>query len=180
MNENCSGVLWSLGKRSTSTLQETESWEKEGLWYFLSPIEYCSYQILGNAITWYRSEANMYRWLETFEQRHVEFQRYIRFCRSMSRIWTSSTNTISINCSPSESASLRARGLRQAAIFEDLQCLALSKFAEVAHPDFFNLEADLADLVAVFRESQLKWMRNLDIVRADLVRGSYKWQFKIS
>lgn len=112
----------------------------------------------------------MYCWLETLEQRHIEFQHYIRYCQFMSHIWTSSTNKFGINCSPLESASLRARGLRQAAIFKDLGSLALSKFAEVSHPDFFCLDTDLAELVTVFREGQLSWMHDLNIARADLVR----------
>lgn len=111
----------------------------------------------------------MYRWLETLEQRHIEFQRYIQYCQFMTHIWTSSANEIGISHSPLESASLQARGLRQAAIFEDLGSLALSKFAEVAHPDFFRLDTDLAELVAVFRKTQLSWMCDLNIARADLV-----------
>lgn len=115
----------------------------------------------------------MYHWLETLEQRHVEFQRYILYCQSMSRMWTSAANDVSIDCKPLEFAALQAQGFRQAAIFEDLQSLALAKFSEVAHPAFFQLETDLAGLVAVFREDQLKWMRDLDIIRADLVRDLY-------
>lgn len=130
--------------------------------------------ILGNAISWYRSEANMYRWLETFEQRHVEFQRYILYCQSMSRIWTSAANNISIDrgvLTTSETFALRARGLRQAAIFDDLKCLALARFSEVVHPGFFQLNENLAPLITDFRQDQLEWMSDLDIIRADLVCG---------
>lgn len=129
---------------------------------------------LGNAITWYRAEANMYRWLETFEQRHVELQRYILHCSSMSRIWTSATSEVCIDelaRTSSEVAALRARATRQAAIFDDLGGLARAKFTEVGHPAFVNFEVHLAGLVVEFREDQLKWMSDLDIVRADVVRG---------
>lgn len=129
---------------------------------------------LGNAITWYRAEANMYRWLETFEQQHVELQRYILHCSSMSRIWTSAASEVCIDelaRTSSEVAALRARATRQAAIFDDLGGLARAKFTEVGHPAFVNFEVHLAGLVVEFREDQLKWMSDLDIVRADVVRG---------
>lgn len=116
----------------------------------------------------------MYRWLETFEQRHVEFQRYIRYCQSMSRIWTSAANDIRADCGPSlssEGSAQQARGLRQAAIFDDLKHLALRKFSEVAHPSFFRLDVHLAGLITDFRQSQLKWMTDLNVIHADVVGG---------
>lgn len=118
----------------------------------------------------------MYRWLETFEQRHVEFQRYILYCQSMSRIWTSAANDISVeggSLAMSDVCALRARGLRQAAIFDDLKHLALRKFSEVVHPAFFHLEVHLAVSITDFRKIQLGWMSDLDIIRADLVGGLY-------
>ncbi|KAJ3710096.1 hypothetical protein C8R42DRAFT_648974 [Lentinula raphanica] len=146
INEDKSGVLWSLGTRKNS-----------------------------NTISWYRSEALMYRWLETFEQKHGEFQRYILTCKSLANLWTSAANDLLLEFHQLpqwELASFRARGLRQAAIFEDLSYLALRRFEEVAHPAFLTLDSHLSGPVDAFRQVQLQWMSDLDVLRADLAFGS--------
>lgn len=156
VNTDASGKLWSLGKRTSAQLQSSDEWEAEG-----------------NSISWYRCEAVMYRWLETLEQKHVDLQRNILFCQKMSLFWTTAANDIPPvelgELGRQELAAFQARGLRQAAIYNDLGRLALRKFEEVAHPTLFTLESHLGRAIDDFRQDQLKWMRPMGIERADLV-----------
>ncbi|KAJ3830999.1 hypothetical protein EV361DRAFT_874989, partial [Lentinula raphanica] len=128
----------------------------------------------GDAISWFQSEANMYRWLEEFESKHCKFHRYIRTCRRLLEIWTmvaDETNNIEEAAEIEvHKQALQARALRQAAIFNDLETLALNSFGEVAHPDFFDMSSDLVPRIEIFHREQLKWMGDLDIIRSDLVR----------
>lgn len=143
--------------------------------------------LTGNSISWYRSEALMYRWLEEFESKHAELDRYILNRRNMANLWTRSVTEQASDESiarqfqgkdvsdnpPSNHVqrAFRARGMRQAATLHDLAHASREAFKEVAHPGFFEPDTHLAVAVDAFRGEQLKWMEELDIVRADLVRG---------
>ncbi|KAK1221339.1 hypothetical protein PQX77_015860 [Marasmius sp. AFHP31] len=166
------GVLWTLGSRRGLNVKDTAA--------------VAAFEREGNRISWTRQQAQVYRWMEEFERKHAELHRIIRYFRRME----SCRKTIAAN--PEDPANhvkslerdpdawsanveaLRARALRQAAVWGDMALVAVSQFREVCYPPFFDMETPLAPRVEVFRNQQFEWAKELGIERADLTYGATK------
>ncbi|KAL0062922.1 hypothetical protein AAF712_010184 [Marasmius tenuissimus] len=161
------GLLWTMGSRRGTRKQVTvDEFEEES-----------------DRISWTRQQAEVYRWMEEFERKHAEFHRLIRYYRRMESAWRTVADdpealneTVEhpkITSSPKVSA-LRARALRQAAVWGDLATVATYQFRKVAYPKFFDMDTSLVARVEIFRDEQLEWTKKLGIQRADLAYGKTK------
>ncbi|KAL0572000.1 hypothetical protein V5O48_009966 [Marasmius crinis-equi] len=163
------GVLWTMGKKSITDEKALRAWEEEGL-----------------AIAWFRAEAEMYRWLEDFEMKHAQLHRVIRSFCYRAHAWREVSKVdgplqsedfafdTDFQTAQREKLALAAWARRQAAINEDLGDLAMAHLKEVGHPEFIDVECDIVARVTDFRNTQLEWMKDLNVERADLLFGAEK------
>jgi hypothetical protein len=104
-------------------------------------------------VQWFRAWADMLRWLEDFELKHVEFVRCIRYFESMHRAWTAMESS----CPNSPGYAAFAR--RQSATFRALKEDAEVWFARAGAPRFVKLSGrSLAEELKAFRKQELEWL----------------------
>ncbi|KAK1216119.1 hypothetical protein PQX77_021265 [Marasmius sp. AFHP31] len=166
------GVLWTLGSRRGLDVKDTAA--------------VAAFERGGNRISWTRQQAQVYRWMEEFERKHAELHRIICYFRRMESCWKTiaanpedpANHVKSLERDPDARSAnveaLRARALRQAAVWGDMALVAVSQFREVCYPPFFDMETPLAPRVEVFRNQQFEWAKELGIERADLKYGATK------
>ena len=101
----------------------------------------------------FHAEAEMYRWMEQFELKHVEFHCTVNFFKRIAHDWTELATSSTL-------PGFSAYASKHAAMFTDLANDTDFHFKQVGHPDFVNLPETtrLADAVGVWRTKWLQWM----------------------
>ncbi|KAL0578352.1 hypothetical protein V5O48_003630 [Marasmius crinis-equi] len=146
------GVLWTMGRNSVTDGKALREWEEE----------------------------------EDFEMKHAVLHRVIRTFQYRAHAWREVSKDATLiqredfpfladfETAEREKFTLAAWAKRQAAINEDLSDLAIEHLKEVGHPNFVDLDCDIAEQVTNFRNNQLEWMKDLNVQRADLMFGAFK------
>jgi hypothetical protein len=151
-----SGRLWDpvIGLSES----EVEEWEQQGRDDLRSLFIVGLSPNTENRVQWHRAWAEMMRWLEEYELKHVEFQRCIESFRKMHTIWDSLAEKSS---DPGYAAFARHRSC----IYHDLKREAETLFIAKGNKAFqkFKPEDQEAMLRAViqFRAQELDWLREL-------------------
>ena len=76
----------------------------------------------------------MYWWLETFKQKHVDFQHYVLTCKTLLKFWTCSANESPGEYPDQQLALFHAWGLHQVAIFDDLRVVGATVLSSSCGP----------------------------------------------
>jgi hypothetical protein len=106
-------------------------------------------------VQWHRAWAEMQRWLEEFELKHIEMRRCIESYQTMSLTWTTLATKSTL---PGPAAFAR----RQAEIYNRLHSDALSLFMNKGEPCFVNTpQFGLVKAILNFREQELGWLTQL-------------------
>lgn len=155
------GKLWSPIVGLTE--EEMEDWEKEGR---ILPFHTFYYQsaymrMVDDQVRWFRAEAEMLRWLEEFELKHVEFTRAIANFKTMENAWQTLADG---EIDGGRSAFSR----RQANMYRVLHDDTKSTFMKVTLPRFSNPEGgDIMAALMVFRNDELSWIQQLASLREE-------------
>jgi hypothetical protein len=109
-------------------------------------------------VQWHRAWADMMRWLEEFELKHIELIRCIRSFNKMHSVWEVMSKTVQ---KPGHAAFAR----RQSTIYVDLRNDAEKLFREKGEARFVSLglhdDSHLVDAVRQFRDAELSWLKQL-------------------
>jgi hypothetical protein len=106
-------------------------------------------------VQWHRAQAEMERWLEEFEMKHVELMRCIQFFNHMHSSWASAATKAS---NPHYSAFANRQSMIYTALHDDAQ----TWFTRIAAPHFSKLSEDnLVHTVRDFRKQELGWLTKL-------------------
>lgn len=84
---------------------------------------------LGDRVLWFRAEAEMYRWLEQAEIKHVQFVRLVTSFRRMGDVWERLADV------HKSDAGKQTFALKQSAIFRSREKDACSTFYSCGLPD---------------------------------------------
>jgi hypothetical protein len=116
-------------------------------------------QPIGDRVQWFRAEAEVCRWLEQVELKHVEFLRLLDTFQYMSQLWKNASQE------KPESPHLQSYARRQSTIYCSLRNKALQSFKDSYETelipngiaDLDNLTfAKLLPLIQAFREKKLQ------------------------
>lgn len=103
---------------------------------------------------WFRAWANLQRWLEEFEMKHIDFMRSIKSFATMHLNWN---ELASQQVQPGKAAFARRQSLLYFRLYED----AKSRFDKTAEPRFKNLtEENLVEILMDFRRTELSWLED--------------------
>lgn len=101
---------------------------------------------------WHRTRAQMERWLEEFELKHVEFMRCIKYFHTFSAIWNSLASNSSM-------PGMAAFSRRQSSLYWNLHSSAKEWFSKSAEPRFLAItEENLIRTILSFRQQELGWL----------------------
>jgi hypothetical protein len=146
--------------------EEAEEWEKEGKSVNTESETHFLSQHVDDRVQWHRALAEMLRWMEEFEMKHVEFSRTIRSFLTMTETWTSLAKA-------AQDEGMAAFARHQAGIYRELYDDSVSIFRQTADPRFVEPDGgDLLDAIKAFREGELSWLRKLASAPSDQVRVS--------
>jgi len=130
--------------------------EKEGQCYAVASEYISSHSLLAeDRVQWHRAHADMFRWLEQFELKHIEFSRCIKSFDYASSAWLAASKQ---TARPGYSAFAK----RQSRLFTSLRDDATAKFAKYGFPGLGGLSgAALVKSLGAFREKELAWLKEL-------------------
>jgi hypothetical protein len=107
--------------------------------------------MIDDRVQWHRSWAEMTRWLEEFELKHVELMRCAKSFESMRSAWS----TLAAKESRSGySAFARQQAHIYAQLYED----AAGMYARKAEPHFQVSDHEIPKAMLAFREKELDWL----------------------
>jgi hypothetical protein len=107
--------------------------------------------LLDDRVQWHRSWAEMMRWLEELELKHIEVMRCTKSFETMKSAW--------ITLAKEESRPRYAAFAReQAHIYAQLHEDAARMYAKKAEPRLQVPEANILKAILTFRENELEWL----------------------
>ena len=112
--------------------------------------------LAADQVQWHRSWAEMLRWLEEFELKHIEFFQCIQTFQKLHLVFAESAK-----CEDRKGYATFAR--RQAAMYQDLQIQAKDLFGRVGEPRLTASDCESAMVVSIqlIRQNELTWLELL-------------------
>jgi hypothetical protein len=104
--------------------------------------EFARWEEEGDRVQWFRSEAEVLRWLEQVELKHFEFIRLIRSFRYTSSVWRAAAAADE----KKTSVGYRAYALKQAAIYRSLERNAITVFRDSSNLDILPNDSDFGNI----------------------------------
>ncbi|KAJ7836709.1 hypothetical protein B0H13DRAFT_2368590 [Mycena leptocephala] len=166
------------GKGKKDSVKKGKSKKKRDGWIWLESLmrgqgqsdeKLAAYKKESDRVQWFRAEAEMYRWLEQYERKHVELFRVIGRYRRDSVVWAGQADREEVR-----NGGLNGKvayGRMQAAMHRRLEYNAkvIFKSAESgAHHDWVSATSfdELVAKIDGWRDVVFKWMDDMDIHRA--------------